>query len=157
MRPKAQKYYEALLSDAPPFERWPFRRMAAQKARWRTRASTVYVSVTALEGKPAGAEVHSGATLRNRRRGPRRSRARRLLFYLALPPYRNYSSGAVKARVCEGRSVVDKCEIGVRFALDRELTFCVAPEIAAQVEGRGARVAARHLLTFANGASGTLS
>jgi len=157
MRPKAERYYRRLLSDAPPFERWPFRLMTAQKARWRTRASTVYVSIVSPESKPAGAEVHSGASLKDRKRSTRRSRARRLLFYLTLPPYRNYRSSEVKARISEGRTALDKCEIGLRFALERDLTFGVAPEIAAQIEERGARIADRHLLTSAKAVSGTRS
>lgn len=160
MKLKADEYYAREIGrDSPPFARWRFRKMRAEARRWRTRVSTVYVSISALEGKIAGVEVHSGKSLRGRKRGNRRARARRLLFYLTLPPYRNFRTRAVKALICEARSALDKCEAGARYATERGLTFCLAPDLARAVEERGelAIPPRCYLLTSTNEASGTAS
>ena len=155
MRSKAEKYYESVIGDAPPFRRWPFRRLAVQRDRWRVRVSTEYVWVSALKSKLTNVEVHSGTSLRARRRGNRRSRARRVVFYLTLPPYRNYRVSSVKRLFSEQRTLLDKCETGARHALEHGLTFCVVPEIAAQLKDRGMTLDNRYLLTLPNESSGT--
>lgn len=154
MRTKADKYYERVIGDAPPFRRWPFRRFAVQKESWRVRVATEFVWVSALSTKTTNVEVHSGVSLRARRRGNRRSRARRVLFYLTLPPYRNYRVDSVKRLISDQRSLLDKCEAGVRHALERGLTFCVAPEIAMQLRDRDLTLDDRYLLTLPNAPSG---
>lgn len=157
MKPKAEKYYERMIGDTPPFSRWPFRQITAQRRKWRVRASSVYIWISALESKMTNVEVHSGTSLCTRRRGNRRSRTRRLVFYLTLPPYRNYSARAVKQRVDERRTLLDKCEIGARFATERGLTFCIIPELAQQVKERGLTINKRYLLTLRKASSGTES
>jgi hypothetical protein len=147
---KAEKFYRRTIGDSPPFRRWPFRAMAANRERWRIRASTTYVWINALDSRSASAEVHSGTRLHSKRRINKRSKPRRLLFYLALPPYRNYSTASVKNRMLAERTLTDKCMFGARYALDRGLCFCVLPEIAEQLRGRGLHVDDAYLLMPTN-------
>ncbi len=157
MKSKAESYYERTIGNAPPFARWPFRKLVAQKREWRVRASTSYIWISALEGKMTNVEVHSGVTPRSRRRGNRRSNARRVVFYLSLPPYRNYGVREVKSRFSDHRTLLDKCEIGIRFARERELAFCLVPELAGPLNARGVHVDDRHLLISTKEPSGTAS
>lgn len=153
MKLKSEKYYQRLVGDEPPFRRWPFRRMSANRSKWRIRTSTVYVWINALENKMMNAEVHSGANMLVKRRNNKRSKPRRVLFYLALPPYRNYSTSSVKNLVRAERTLIDKCHFGARYAMERGLSFCIVPELARQLEDRGLKVDDRYLLMLRNASS----
>ena len=131
MRSKAEKYYERVIGgDEPPFQRWPFRRVIAEKRIWKTRISTVYIWIDAIDKKLLNTQVHSGTTIRTRKKSNRRSRPRRMIFYMMLPPYRNYSSNKVKQILTRALTTNDRCMTGMNFANKRALGFRIAPEIA---------------------------
>lgn len=157
MKSKAEKYYRSILGDSPPFGRWPFREMRASERAWRIRTTSVFVFITALESRLSGVEVHSGSSMRNRKKVSKRARPRRVLFFVVLPPYRNYSARTVKGAIQAERTLLDKCDRGVRYASDRCLIFRIAPELADSLRPRGVDVDERHLLSPRNAASSSSS
>lgn len=153
MKEKAERYYRSILGDSPPFARWPFAEIRASENAWKIRTSTVFVFISALESRLGNVEVHSGAMMRGRRKISKRARPRRVLFFIELPPYRNFSARTVKEAIQSERTLIDKCDRGAKFAADRCLGFCVVPEIAEILRARGARIGEREVLRRRDDAS----
>jgi hypothetical protein len=146
MRSKADRFYARHLRDEPPFERWRFWELEARRPAWRARASTAYVSVTSLESRLAAAEVHSGVSPRPRRKSNKRARARRVVFWMILPPFRNYGVRDVKRELAAPRGAVDKCEVGLAYATRRHIGYRVTEDVARALRARGVSVPQRFVV-----------
>ncbi|HKZ39697.1 MAG TPA: hypothetical protein VJ044_01975 [Candidatus Hodarchaeales archaeon] len=94
----------------------------------------MYVSVSAFDRKTnTGIEIRSGTRLHSTpppSSSNKRTKTKKLLFYLILPPYRNYSSRDITNLVRAEKSLLDKCHKGASYALECGLNFWISPEIA---------------------------
>jgi len=151
MKSKAEKYYAKVIGkDGPPFKKWPIRQMIAQKRKWKIRISTVYIWIDTAEKKMINTEVHSGPVINTRNKSKRRTRTRQIIFYMSLPPYRNYGSARLKREILHEKSLTDRCETGIKIAISKGLPFRIIPAMKKKMKSRNLNVDESHFLRLVN-------
>lgn len=143
MKPKIEKYLTVFFGEDPRsfFMEWDLNTIRADVDKWNVRSGTVYVYIIANE-RPrqtlhaqvgSGNNIFSDKRIKNTRRKKtltgrtkKNSNTWRLLMWVELPPYRNYSTQHVK-QVCRmGRGWFSRCTRAIEFARDKGLRWGVS-------------------------------
>lgn len=141
-----RKYIHTLFKDPDDFLRdWDFEKIERDYFQWRIPIRWLSVYVLVNECDQRGTHTRIGCVdIRNLKKridqhnglipgGPsetKRGEGRwKPMFYLIIPPYRNYSSKEIKNQGRNGRGWQSRCEKTLEIAIERGLEFKISSEV----------------------------
>lgn len=127
MESKARQYLMTKLEEDPCefFGKWDLNKIRADVDEWKFRQGTVFVYVGASKTKTPHTKV--GGFKVNKRRGATHQWNK--LFWVALPPYRNFTVQDLKDTGRQGRGWSSRCTRMAEFAIKNGLDWAASKEL----------------------------